>query len=131
MSLGYSRPLYLLPFDHRHSYITGMCHFTPPLTPQRCAAVTDSKQVIYDVCRAAVATETSGSDESELPVIHLRTPGAGDGGAARSLAGSEGGLRPAASSGIDARDIRTLQEAGVEPDVWKQEWAAIVERQQP
>ena len=28
MSLGYNRPLYLLPFDHRHSYVTGMFHFT-------------------------------------------------------------------------------------------------------
>jgi myo-inositol catabolism protein IolC len=55
MSLGYNRPLYLLPFDHRESYITGMCHFTPPLTGEQRAAVTDSKQVIYDGFRAAVA----------------------------------------------------------------------------
>lgn len=32
MSPGYNRPLYLPPFDHRHSYISGMCHLTPPLT---------------------------------------------------------------------------------------------------
>ena len=32
MSLGYNRPLYLLPFDHRHSYVTGMFHIAPPLT---------------------------------------------------------------------------------------------------
>ncbi len=54
MSVGYNRPLYLLPFDHRHSYITGMCHFTPPLTATQHAAVTDSKQVIYDGFRKAV-----------------------------------------------------------------------------
>ncbi|MDQ6830448.1 MAG: DUF2090 domain-containing protein, partial [Gemmatimonadota bacterium] len=48
-------PLYVLPFDHRHSYITGMCHFTPPLTPEQHAAVTASKQVIYDGFREAVA----------------------------------------------------------------------------
>lgn len=54
MSLGYNRPLYLLPFDHRHSYITGMCHFTPPLTAEQRAAVTDSKRVIYDGFREAI-----------------------------------------------------------------------------
>jgi myo-inositol catabolism protein IolC len=45
---GYTKPLYLLPFDHRHSYITGMCHFTPPLTADQRAVVTGSKRVIYD-----------------------------------------------------------------------------------
>jgi myo-inositol catabolism protein IolC len=48
MSLGYNRPLYLLPFDHRHSYVTGMFDFKAPLTAAQHAAVTDSKQVIYE-----------------------------------------------------------------------------------
>src|SRR3984957_1880005 len=54
MSLGYNRPLYLLPFDHRHSYVTGMFHFTPPLTADQHDAVADSKQVIYDGFRQAI-----------------------------------------------------------------------------
>ncbi len=54
MSTGYNRPLYLLPFDHRHSYVSGMFHFTPPLTPAQHAAVTDTKQIIYDGLRKAV-----------------------------------------------------------------------------
>ena len=54
MSLGYSRPLYLLPFDHRHSYLTGMFHFTPPLTAEQREAVIDSKRVIYDGFRQAI-----------------------------------------------------------------------------
>ncbi|HEY5220058.1 MAG TPA: DUF2090 domain-containing protein [Gemmatimonadaceae bacterium] len=48
MNLGYKGKVYLLPFDHRHSYITGMCGFTPPLDAAQCAAVADSKRVIYD-----------------------------------------------------------------------------------
>lgn len=40
--------LYLLPFDHRHSYVTGMFHFEAPLTTQQRAAVCDSKQLIYE-----------------------------------------------------------------------------------
>ncbi|MGI8401807.1 MAG: 2-deoxy-5-keto-D-gluconate 6-phosphate aldolase domain-containing protein [Gemmatimonadaceae bacterium] len=49
------RPLYLLPFDHRHSYISGMCHFTPPLTAEQHDAVTESKRVIYDGFLEAIA----------------------------------------------------------------------------
>ncbi len=55
MITGYDKPLYILPFDHRHSYISGMCHFTPPLTAEQHAAVTASKQVIYDGFREAIA----------------------------------------------------------------------------
>jgi myo-inositol catabolism protein IolC len=55
MRLGYNQPLYLLPFDHRHSYVTGMFHFTAPLTPDQRKAVVDSKAVIYDGFRQAVS----------------------------------------------------------------------------
>ncbi|HJP60284.1 MAG TPA: hypothetical protein VJ865_09800, partial [Gemmatimonadaceae bacterium] len=54
MSLGYNQPLYLLPFDHRHSYVTGMFHATPPLTMDQRRAVIDSKWVIYDGFRQAL-----------------------------------------------------------------------------
>jgi myo-inositol catabolism protein IolC len=54
MSLGYNRLLYLLPFDHRHSYLTGMFHATPPLTIDQRQAVIDSKRVIYDGFRQAL-----------------------------------------------------------------------------
>ena len=54
-SRGYSQPLYLLPFDHRQSYVTGMFHFTPPLTADEHDIVADSKQVIYDGFRQALA----------------------------------------------------------------------------
>ena len=54
MSLGYRRPLYLLPFDHRHSYVTGMFGFTPPLTADKHDVVADSKQVIYEGFRHAL-----------------------------------------------------------------------------
>ena len=54
MTLGYNRPLYLLPFDHRQSYITGMFHFTPPLTAHQHDVVADSKQIIYEGFRQAL-----------------------------------------------------------------------------
>jgi myo-inositol catabolism protein IolC len=54
MALGYNRPLYLVPFDHRQSYITGMFHFTPPLTADQHDIVADSKQIIYEGFRQAL-----------------------------------------------------------------------------
>lgn len=48
MTPGYDQPLYLLPFDHRHSYITGMFHFQPPLTREQHDAVADSKRLVYE-----------------------------------------------------------------------------------
>jgi myo-inositol catabolism protein IolC len=48
MRIGYNRPLYLLPFDHRHSYLAGMFHFTGALTADEHELVTDSKRLIYE-----------------------------------------------------------------------------------
>jgi len=204
MSAGYSEPLYVLPFDHRHSYVSGMFHFTAPLTAAQHATVVASKRVIYDGFREAVrigvppgaaailvdeefgaeilrdaaasgvltamSTETSGDEEFEFEygtefVAHLRAfsptfakvlvrynP---EGDAALNarqtarlrqlsdycrsagqrfmfellvpatpaqLARVHGDaaaydlqLRPA----LVVETIRTLQDAGVEPDVWK------------
>lgn len=55
MVSGYDQPLYILPFDHRHSYITGVFHWQEPLTPEQAAEIVASKQVIYDGFKAAVA----------------------------------------------------------------------------
>lgn len=55
MITGYEKPLDILPFDHRHSYITGVFHWAEPLTPDQVEAIVASKQVIYDGFKAAVA----------------------------------------------------------------------------
>ena len=54
MNLGYAQTLYLLPFDHRHSYVTGLFDFELPLSPQQEAQVRDSKQLIYEGFRQAL-----------------------------------------------------------------------------
>jgi myo-inositol catabolism protein IolC len=54
---GYACPLYLLPFDHRHSYVAGMFHLTAPLTAQQHRVVADSKRVIYDGFREAAGCD--------------------------------------------------------------------------
>jgi myo-inositol catabolism protein IolC len=55
MTLGYTSPLYLLPFDHRHSYVTGMFQITTPLTADEHNIVSESKRVIYDGFRQALS----------------------------------------------------------------------------
>ena len=48
MNLGYDKALYLLPFDHRHSYVKGLFSFDPPLSAAQAARVSDSKQLICE-----------------------------------------------------------------------------------
>ena len=73
-SLGYDRPLYLLPFDHRQSYVTGMFKFNAPLTTDEHDAVVDSKQVIYDGFRQALG---SGVPTSHAGILVDEEFGAG------------------------------------------------------
>jgi myo-inositol catabolism protein IolC len=56
MALGYDQPLYILPFDHRHSYGAEIFGFKEPLTTEQTAVVAHSKQVIYEGYLAAVAS---------------------------------------------------------------------------
>lgn len=54
-TLGFDRPLYVLPFDHRGSFETGMFGWKGALTPEQTAQIAEAKQVIYDGFKAAVA----------------------------------------------------------------------------
>jgi myo-inositol catabolism protein IolC len=56
---GYNKPLYILPFDHRHSYLKNLFHWQEPLRTEQTAAVAASKQVIYEGFKAAVAAGIS------------------------------------------------------------------------
>src|SRR5882724_11094171 len=53
-SLGYDKPLYILPFDHRGSFQTKMFGWPGKLTPQQTAEIAESKRVIYDAFEAAL-----------------------------------------------------------------------------
>lgn len=52
---GYNRPLYVLPFDHRSSYIKGLFHWQGPLNAEQTAEIAASKFVIYEGFKKAVA----------------------------------------------------------------------------
>ncbi len=52
---GYDQPLYILPFDHRRSYGEQVFGFHEPMTADQIAIVAQSKQVIYEGFKLAVA----------------------------------------------------------------------------
>src|SRR5882724_2550199 len=53
-TLGFDRPLYILPFDHRGSFQTKLFGWTGTLTAEQTAQIAASKQVIYDGFQAAL-----------------------------------------------------------------------------
>jgi 5-dehydro-2-deoxygluconokinase len=55
MSVGYNRPLYILPFDHRGSFQTGLFGWKGTLDAEQTARVAESKQVVYEGFKAALA----------------------------------------------------------------------------
>jgi 5-dehydro-2-deoxygluconokinase len=57
MITGYTRPLYLLPFDHRASYISGLFGWNEPLNVEQMVTVAQSKQVIYAGFQQAIADQ--------------------------------------------------------------------------
>jgi myo-inositol catabolism protein IolC len=59
MNTGWTSPLYLLPFDHRASYVCDMFHFPLPLDATQHEEVVASKRLIYDGFRQAQESNTS------------------------------------------------------------------------
>jgi 5-dehydro-2-deoxygluconokinase len=52
---GYTKPLYILPFDHRGSFETGMFGWKGELTDEQTAQIAAAKQVIFDGFQEAIA----------------------------------------------------------------------------
>jgi 5-dehydro-2-deoxygluconokinase len=55
MTVGYDKPLYVLPFDHRATFSKTMFGWQEPLSPQQTAEIAAIKQVIYDAYKASLA----------------------------------------------------------------------------
>jgi 5-dehydro-2-deoxygluconokinase len=55
MKIGYDKPLYVLPFDHRATFAKTMFGWPGPLSQEQTAEITAVKQVIFDAFKAAVA----------------------------------------------------------------------------
>jgi myo-inositol catabolism protein IolC len=57
MITGYTKPLYILPFDHRTSYISGLFGWKEPLNVEQMVTVANSKQVIYAGFQQAITDQ--------------------------------------------------------------------------
>ncbi len=57
MVKGYTKQLYILPFDHRSSYISGLFNWKEPLNVEQTDAVAHSKSIIYDGFKKAILTK--------------------------------------------------------------------------
>src|SRR5262245_17492076 len=55
MTVGFDKPLYILPFDHRGSFQTGLFGWKGTLSQEQTAAVASAKAVVYDGFKAALA----------------------------------------------------------------------------
>jgi 5-dehydro-2-deoxygluconokinase len=54
MAVGYDKPLYVLPFDHRATFSKNMFGWEGPLSSVQTAQIAAVKEVIYDAFKAAV-----------------------------------------------------------------------------
>ena len=54
-TVGFDKPLYILPFDHRGSFQTKMFGWKGALTAEQTAQIAAAKQVIYDGFKTAVS----------------------------------------------------------------------------
>ena len=77
MITGYTRPLYILPFDHRASYISGLFGWKEPLNVEQIVTVANSKQVIYAGFQQAIADRVPQDrvgllvdEEFGSPILH-------------------------------------------------------------
>ncbi|MGA8597912.1 MAG: DUF2090 domain-containing protein [Bryobacteraceae bacterium] len=66
MTIGFDKPLYILPFDHRGSFQTKLFGWKGTLTSDQTAQIAASKQVIYDGFRAALQ---SGVPEEKAGIL--------------------------------------------------------------
>jgi myo-inositol catabolism protein IolC len=55
IDVGFDQPLYVLPFDHRGSFQSGLFGWKGTLTADQTARVSASKRLIYDGLLTAVA----------------------------------------------------------------------------
>jgi len=65
-TIGFDKPLYILPFDHRGSFQTKLFGWSGTLTIQQTAQIAASKQVIYDGFKVALQ---SGVPEQKAGIL--------------------------------------------------------------
>ncbi len=123
---GFDRPLYILPFDHRGSFETGMFGWRGALTPEQTAQIAEAKRVIYDGFRAGVA---GGVDRDKAGILVDEQFGA----AILRDAAAQGFLFacPAEKSGQEEFDFEYGEDFAAHIEAFKPTFAKVLVRYNP
>jgi len=126
MSVGYDKPLYILPFDHRASFQTGLLGWKGTLTAEQTARVGDAKQVVYDGFKAAVE---DGVPKEYAGILVDEQFGA----AILADANKEGFITsaPAEKSGLDEFDYEYGADFGSHIDAMNPTFCKVLVRYNP
>ncbi len=126
MSIGFDKPLYILPFDHRGSFQTKMFGWKGTLTAEQTAAIAATKQVIYDAFKAAlgdgVAKEKAGILVDEQFGAAILRDAAADGYSTSC---------PAEKSGQDEFDFEYGEEFGKHIEAFNPTFCKVLVRYNP
>jgi 5-dehydro-2-deoxygluconokinase len=126
MAIGFNKPLYILPFDHRGSFQTKMFGWKGALTPEQTAEIAATKGVIYDAFKAAI---TGGVPKDRAGILVDEQFGA----AILRDAAKNGyyTAAPAEKSGQDEFDFEYGQDFGRHIEEFKPTFCKVLVRYNP
>jgi myo-inositol catabolism protein IolC len=123
---GYSRPLYILPFDHRGSFVKGLFGVDGEPDPATAELVTGYKDVVYDgflaACRAGVPHERAGILVDEEYGAEI---------ARRALAADYVVALPVEKSGQDEFDFEYGEDFAAHIEAFNPTFAKVLVRYNP
>jgi myo-inositol catabolism protein IolC len=126
MAIGFDKPLYILPFDHRGSFQTKLFGWKGTLTAEQTAEIAAVKQVIYDGFKSAVA---AGVPKEKAGILVDEQFGA----AILRDAGKQGYTTacPAEKSGQDEFDFEYGEDFAKHIDAFKPTFCKVLVRYNP
>jgi myo-inositol catabolism protein IolC len=126
MNIGYDKPLYIQPFDHRGSFQTKMFGWKGVLTEEQTAQIAAAKQVIYDGFKAALA---AGVPEEKAGILVDEQFGAAilRDAAAKSYTTA----CPAEKSGQDEFDFQYGEDFGKHIEIFNPTFCKVLVRYNP
>ena len=124
--LGFDKPLYILPFDHRGSFQKKMFGWDGELSPRQTAEIAATKQAIYDGFKAAVAAGVPKQKAGILVDEQF--------GAAILRDAAENGYMtacPAEKSGLDEFDFEYGEDFAPHIDAFRPTFCKVLVRYNP
>src|SRR5262245_11022733 len=126
MTIGFDKPLYVLPFDHRATFKSKMFGWKGTLTEEQTAQIGAMKQTIYDAFKAAVA---AGVPRERAGILVDETYGS----AVLRQAATDGFMTacPAEKSGLDEFDFEYAEDFAKHIEAFKPTFCKVLVRYNP